>query len=409
MRVAFILPLAGALATTALAQDWTVIGLGTSADLQAIQKTSSSVVYVVGDGGYVARSDPTQFVWTPIDVGSTADLLAVHEPSAGQVWIGGAGGAVRRLINGTWEGRDIPNPSEDFVVFSRSSGWSFAGGSGGSIYRSTDGGDTWTLQSSGTTSAIRDGNGFVGSLAVAVGDGGTILKTLDGGLNWSPKPSGTTANLYAYREGAANHMFVAGASGTMLRSTDLGETWHPIATGTSADLYDVDTSGQNANFMLAVGAGGTILRSTDAGSTWCLIDGETNVDLFAADMVLNSKFTVAGAGGYLAVSETDGGGCVAASDVALAEAPAGFRVSGPWPQPLAGAGRFELAVESGQRVRADLVDVSGRRVRRLLDAEVRAGESRVVGLDVERVASGIYFLRIEGSVHVETRRIVVVR
>jgi len=410
MRTSLALAVAGSLATAPVsAQEWTVIPLGTSADLRALEKTSFSQRYLVGDGGFVAQSDATQLVWTPVNVGSSADLLAVHQPAFGQAWIGGAGGVVRRLVSGSWEARDIPDGGEDFVLFSRSSGWSFAGGTGGSIYRSTDGGDSWNAQSSGTTNAIRDGNGFVGSLAIAVGDGGTILKTVDGGASWTAKPSGTTANLYAYLEGAAGHRFAAGAGGTLLRSTDTGETWQPIATGTTADLHDLDVSGLDANWMLAVGGGGTVLRSTDAGSTWCFLDAETTVDLFAADMVNSTKYVVAGAGGYLAVTQTSGGGCYVPSDVPGPDVARELRLSGPWPQPLAGAGRFELAVDRAQRVRADIVDVGGRRVRSVLDARLAAGERRAVALDAARLASGVYFLRVEGVETAATRRIVVVR
>jgi photosystem II stability/assembly factor-like uncharacterized protein len=408
MRARCILAIALTIPPSAHAQDWTVIPLGTSSNLRAIEKSSNSQRFLVGDGGFAAQSDPTQFVWTPVSVGSTDDLLAVHQPSAGQVWISGAGGVVRLLVAGLWESRDIAS-AEDFVVFSRSSGASFAGGSGGSIYRSTDGGANWSLQASGTTNAIRDGNGFSTGLAFAVGDGGTILKTVDGGANWVAKPSGTSANLYAYLEGAAGWLFAAGEGGILLRSTDAGETWNPITTGTTADLHDLDTSGQNANWMLAVGEGGTVLRSTDAGSTWCFLDSGTTADLYAADMVLNTKYTVAGSGGYLAVSETSGGGCFDPTGVPALEAAAGFRVSGPWPQPITATGRFELSVDREQHVQADLIDVGGRRVHSLLSVGLGAGERRTVAIDAVRLAAGVYFLRVEGAGRSETRRIVVVR
>jgi photosystem II stability/assembly factor-like uncharacterized protein len=409
MRIGFVLVLSAITAATAHAQEWTVIPLGTSADLQAIEKTSFSSRYLVGDGGFVAHSDATQFIWTPVSTGTTADLLAVHQPASGQAWVSGDAGVVRRLISGTWESRNIPNASEDFVIFSRSSGWSYAGGTGGSLYRTTDGGTSWNLQSSGTTNAIRDGSGFVSSTAIAVGDGGTIVKTSNGGLDWFAKPSGTTENLYAYKDAGGGAILVAGANGTMLRSTDAGETWATIPIGTTESIHDIDTSGQNGNWVLAVGTGGTIRRSTDAGSTWCAIDAETSVDLYATDMVLNAKFVVAGAGGYLAVSETAGGGCFDPTDVVGPAAVASFRLTGPWPQPMTRAGHFELAVDRSQQVRADLIDVTGRRVRSLLDERVEPGTRRTVAFELERHPAGVYFLRVEGSTDSVTRRIVLVR
>jgi hypothetical protein len=295
------------------------------------------------------------------------------------------------------------------VLFTRSSGASYAVGTGGSIYRTTDGGTTWTPQSSGTTSALHDGNGFVTSLAYAVGDSGTILKTLNGGVLWEAKPSGTTADLHAYQEVANGGIVVAGEAGTILRSTDSGESWTPVVSGTTATIYDLDTSGQNAFHVLAVGEGGTILRSTNAGATWCPIDSETTVDLLAADMILNTtKWIVAGAGGYCALSTNEGGGCAFPTGVEIVEN-AAFRVFGPWPQPIAGAARFECEVNRNQRMRADLIDVSGRRVRTILDAQLSAGDRRVIGFDAGRIPAGVYFLRFEGADSALTRRIVVVR
>lgn len=403
------LVLAVSLPAVADSQEWSVIDLGTSADLRALQKTAFAERYVVGDAGFVARSDATQSAWTEVFVGSPADFLAVHEPAANQAWIGGAAGTVRRLVSGMWEARDIPNPAEDFVIFTRTSGWSFAAGTGGSIYRTADGGGTWNLQTSGTTNALRDGNGFGTGPAFAVGDGGTILKTTDG-VNWVAKPSGTTADLHAFLEGAGGWLFVAGANGTLLRSTDASGTWHPRAMATTATLFDIDTSGRNANWMLAVGEAGTIRRSTDAGTTWCALDAETGVDLHAVDMATNARYVVAGAGGYLAVSNTSGGGCVAPSDVpAMAATAAALHIAGPWPSPLRGSGHVALGTSRTRHVRADLVDVSGRRVRRLLDGELPAGANRALELDAASLGAGVYFLRVEAGDATATRRIVVVR
>ena len=66
-------------------------------------------------------------------------------------------------------------------------GW--ACGRRGTILHTSDGGETWTPQSSGTTYTLSSvffvdtRNGW------AVGDGGTILHTVDGGENWKKQTS----------------------------------------------------------------------------------------------------------------------------------------------------------------------------------------------------------------------------
>ena len=105
----------------ARAQDWTTIPVGTTSDLRALEKTSFSQRYVVGDGGFVAQSTGgDQTIWNPVSAGTSANLLAIHQPSFGQVWVSGEAGTVRRLISGTWESRNLPTAAEDFVIFTRS-------------------------------------------------------------------------------------------------------------------------------------------------------------------------------------------------------------------------------------------------------------------------------------------------
>ena len=70
-------------------------------------------------------------------------------------------------------------------------------GSGGTILATTDGGETWKAQTSGSTESL-NGVSFADAWAGwAVGDGGTTLATDDGGATWDVESSGTSAGLYA--------------------------------------------------------------------------------------------------------------------------------------------------------------------------------------------------------------------
>src|SRR5947208_7679638 len=67
-----------------------------------------------------------------------------------------------------------------------------ATGDNGTIVRTTDGGDSWSIQSSGTTNTLYGVSFTDANHGTAVGGGGTIVKTTDGGNNWISQPSGTT-------------------------------------------------------------------------------------------------------------------------------------------------------------------------------------------------------------------------
>ncbi len=78
-----------------------------------------------------------------------------------------------------------------------------------------------------------------------------------------------------------------------------------------------------------------------------------------------------------------------------------------YPNPVRGQATVRYAVPDRQEVRIDLYDVLGRRVQTVIhgDAEGRTEET----LDVSRLASGTYFLRMRTDGHTETQRLTVVR
>src|SRR6516225_2172886 len=69
-------------------------------------------------------------------------------------------------------------------------------GFGGTILRTTDGGASWTRQSSGTTETLLGVSFTDANTGTAVGSGGTILRTTDGGASWTRQSSGTTPYLF---------------------------------------------------------------------------------------------------------------------------------------------------------------------------------------------------------------------
>ena len=72
-------------------------------------------------------------------------------------------------------------------------GWSV--GNGGVIIKTTDGGETWSTQNSGTSSDLKSvffNDQYAG---YAVGKNGTVIRTTDGGSNWISQNIGTTSEL----------------------------------------------------------------------------------------------------------------------------------------------------------------------------------------------------------------------
>src|SRR5881398_501522 len=89
-----------------------------------------------------------------------------------------------------------------------------------------------------------------------VGEHGTIVRTTDGGNSWTIQSSGTTQNLWAVSFVDANNGTAVGESGTIVATTDGGAHWLPQTSGTAVQLRGVSFS--DTSNGTTVGEGGTI-------------------------------------------------------------------------------------------------------------------------------------------------------
>jgi outer membrane protein assembly factor BamB len=125
-------------------------------------------------------------------------------------------------------------------------------------------------------------------------------------------------------------------------------------------------------------------------------------------------------GNMLFVGGSDGhlygfvSGSPVSSDMEPAAGPLGaISFPPPRPNPSGDALRFEWTLPSPARVRLSLFDAAGRRVHTLVDEDMTAGPHVVIwdgaGQKGERIASGIYFARLEAGDRTIVRKVVRVR
>src|SRR5881275_28164 len=96
-----------------------------------------------------------------------------------------------------------------------------------------------------------------------VGEYGTIVRTTDGGNSWTVQASDTTQTLWAVSFTDANHGTAVGEGGVIVGTTDGGGHWASQASGTTLQFRGVSFT--DANNGTAVGEGGIIVRTTDGG------------------------------------------------------------------------------------------------------------------------------------------------
>ncbi|MFI5059149.1 MAG: hypothetical protein ACHQLQ_13285 [Candidatus Acidiferrales bacterium] len=104
-------------------------------------------------------------------------------------------------------------------------------GMAGLIEQSTDGGLTWTPQTSGVTADLFLGSAPSEQVCWVIGDGGTILRTADGGAHWISVASPISQNLHLIRASGALHATVWDASRrNSFKTDDGGVTWTQVSS-----------------------------------------------------------------------------------------------------------------------------------------------------------------------------------
>jgi Photosynthesis system II assembly factor YCF48 len=155
---------------------------------------------------------------------AAAALTSRQAPSANvavtesQAAMSGAIARARTLQKAKKDSVDlIPIPSPDADVL-----WRVA--AGGSIQRSTDGGNTWTIQTSGVVVDLLSGSAPSETVCWIAGRSGTILRTIDAGQHWQkiePPVKAEISGVFAVSEQQAT-VTLAGQS---YQTLDGGQTW----------------------------------------------------------------------------------------------------------------------------------------------------------------------------------------
>jgi len=178
----------------------------------------------------------------------------------------------------------------------------------GTVLRTTNAGQSWI----GTTTILA-GYSILSSvymqdtghiLAIGYGSDG-IYHTTDGGATWATLSAGIESGMLMAIGGVGSSVGVAvGSVGCMSRSSDGGLTWALTSKGSSNPWFGVSFADVNNGWV--VGRGGAILHTIDRGKSWEPQPGGTLSDLYGVRAIDTRTATVVGAGGVI-LNTTDGG------------------------------------------------------------------------------------------------------
>ena len=264
-------------------------------------------------------SSPWPTGWVTLLGGTTADLMGAAFTSATSGFIVGNAGTILKTTDGgqSWTKQTSGTTNNLSAVFASNANV-YVVGDGGIIRKSSNGGTTWTQDTSGVTVNLKGVTIKHDSVGYAVGSSGTILKTFKGlsSKKWISDTSGTSADLMGVAFPVDTIGYAVGLNGTIVKKTKQNVNWVTLVSGTTNDLYGVYFF--NVNTGIAFGEAGTILKTTDGGTTWTTIVSGTTSTLYAVSFIGTTNGYLVGAGG-VCLRTTNGGNSWSALNPGITE------------------------------------------------------------------------------------------
>lgn len=233
-------------------------------------------------------------VWVPITgLPSTADFKTVKFINTSTGWVAGDNGVILKTTDGgnNWslQTSGTVNTIRSIFFLDASNGW--ACGDAGTIITTSNGGSSWTAQASPYTSQYNSVQFVSSSTGWVIGKGNVLLKTINGGSTWLQQAN-QGVDMWGIDMQSATTGWVCGgfnnsqAAPTLLKTTN-GTNWvFQNNSGVSTFLAFNDVHFTDANNGWIVGGNGVIRRTVNGGSTaWTGQTSGTQYELLGVDFL----------------------------------------------------------------------------------------------------------------------------
>lgn len=274
---------------------WTSQTSGIAAQIGDLTFVDASRGWAVGGNGVRATVDGGA-TWTGQNPGITA--FAADFVDAGTGWAVGGGGAIARTTNGgaSWSPQTSATTQllSDVFFLDANRGW--AVGQGQVIVATTNGGATWAVQYDGSSANQINSVHFTDAMnGWAVEGGGVAYRTSNGGATWNVVVLGSNMRAVVFAD--VNRGWIASLDGTVRRTVDGGATWTSTAWGGGGFLWNMHFS--DASNGVAVGDAGVIRLTSDGGATWTAAPSPTDQTLLAVYAVSQNRIWAGGNNGTI--------------------------------------------------------------------------------------------------------------
>lgn len=176
------------------------------------------------------------------------------------------------ISHAQWEWQN-PYPQGNSLrdVYAKGDQYCWAVGNVGTIIFSDDGGDSWTIQESGTVKRLNNIQFIDQNKGWVVGSGGTILHSTNAGYTWQDHSIDSNVCLNGLHFIDEDNGWLVGENSVILHTQDGGEYWDYQDLGGNVVLYEVFFIDELIGWVAGWdwnGQSGVIYKSVDGGANW---------------------------------------------------------------------------------------------------------------------------------------------
>lgn len=254
---------------------WSEQNSGISSQLNAVSFYDASNGMAVGNGGVILETSDGGTTWTAVTSGVTKDLYSVDAVDSGNIFICGQTGTILKY-DGTSVSSLTSGTTEDLhCIRFRTSSLGICVGTNAEFLVTTDG-STWTPKNPNTSNDLYacaySYNNPTQYMMIA-GASGVLETSSDGGNSWTSQTSNLSVDILGLDNYDHLKVIGVGADGGVFTSADWGAT---CVDRTITDLEDNLIAINGVSFPTATVAffcsdDGWVYSTDDAGATWTAI------------------------------------------------------------------------------------------------------------------------------------------
>jgi photosystem II stability/assembly factor-like uncharacterized protein len=380
--------------------------------------------WAAADSGYIMLTTDAGYTWEEKHIGTDDRLFGICFYDQNTGWVAGNHGTIMQSTDGgsSWTAQQsgTGNALKDICFTDASNGW--AVGNGSTILHTNDGGNNWIIDSTGGNLYLRSVC-FVDSENGWIAGGDAILHTADGGTTWEDQYNGSS-NYYGIYFTDLNNGWAVGGHGAIMRTTDGGVTWgndctsNPLhATSALEDVFFTDPMngwavGWHSGGVFGSPSGDLLLYTNDGGDNWEDVSFPTYNGLNGVTAIDPENAWIVGDGGLI-ISALDF--IVDVKDDSPFNDQQGVdnaeflsMIIHPNPCSKATLLRYQIPVtrHASRVTRIDLYDISGVRIKRLMNEVKMPGEYEME-IDVSNLSAGLYFIRLQAGNRLAVEKLIV--